>query len=107
MIVERNRTMAHSYDSIIKSGKSLFAGIGAAHLSGNEGVLQFLKDMGYKVRPMEFSNPKPGKTKTKMEEMEVPTTLSNQYLERRNIFAWCREILYFPYAWKYEFLPHF
>lgn len=85
MIVERNRTMAHSYDSIIKSGKSLFAGIGAAHLSGNEGVLQFLKDMGYKVRPMEFSNPKPGKTKTKMEEMEVPTTLSNQYLEKEGI----------------------
>ena len=85
MIVERNKTMAHSYDSIVKSGKALFAGIGAAHLSGNEGVLQLLKEMGYKVRPMEFSNPKPSKSKSKMEEMEVPTLLSNQYLEKEGI----------------------
>ena len=49
MIVERNKGMARMMDSIMQQ-KSLFAGVGAAHLPNKYGVLQLLRDMGYTVR---------------------------------------------------------
>lgn len=52
MIEKRNEKMAFQVDSIIKSGTSLFSGVGAAHLPGEKGILQLLKDLGYTVTPM-------------------------------------------------------
>ena len=53
MLDVRNDIMAVKIDSFIKKEDiSLFIGIGAAHLGGNYGVIQYLKDKGYSVTPM-------------------------------------------------------
>jgi uncharacterized protein YbaP (TraB family) len=52
MLWERNKVMVRSYDSIVKSGKILFAGVGAAHVPGDSGVVEMLRRMGYTVRPV-------------------------------------------------------
>ena len=50
-IVDRNKNMVKSIDSLVKKG-SLFSAIGAAHLAGKNGVIQLLKDKGYTVNPI-------------------------------------------------------
>lgn len=52
MLWERNKVMAKSFDSIVKTGKILFAGVGAAHVPGDSGVVEELRRMGYTVRPV-------------------------------------------------------
>ncbi|XLS29406.1 TraB/GumN family protein [Flavobacteriaceae bacterium M23B6Z8] len=51
MLYDRNAIMADGIVEIAKKGK-LFAGVGAAHLPGEKGVLQLLRDKGYKVTPL-------------------------------------------------------
>ena len=51
MIVERNKNMAARYDSVLKF-KTVFAGVGAAHLPGEEGMIELLREKGYTVRPV-------------------------------------------------------
>lgn len=48
----RNVYFVHNIDSILKSGKSLFSGVGAAHLPGPNGVIEMLRRMNYKVEPV-------------------------------------------------------
>ena len=48
---ERNRIMAEGIDTLAKQ-QSIFIGIGAAHLPGDKGVINMLKDMGYTLRPV-------------------------------------------------------
>lgn len=43
--------MATRIDKHIRTQK-IFIGIGAAHLPGKMGVIQLLKKMGYKVKPI-------------------------------------------------------
>ncbi len=52
MLHERNANMARRMDSILQSGKSMFSGIGAAHLAGEKGVIEMMRDKGYTVRPV-------------------------------------------------------
>ncbi|MCO4819910.1 MAG: TraB/GumN family protein [Bacteroidetes bacterium] len=52
MLHIRNQNMADKMDSIIQAGKTLFSGVGAAHLAGEKGVIEMLRTMGYKVRPV-------------------------------------------------------
>ncbi|MFN8417020.1 MAG: TraB/GumN family protein [Cytophagaceae bacterium] len=52
MLDKRNVIMANHMDSIMKSGYSLFTGVGAAHLPGEMGVIELLKKQGYNVRPI-------------------------------------------------------
>jgi len=52
MLHDRNRIMADRMDSIIQSGTTLFTGIGAAHLAGELGVIEMLRELGYNVRPV-------------------------------------------------------
>ena len=47
-MLSRNRVMTNSIDSILREN-TLFAAVGAAHLPGNNGIIQMLKDKGYKV----------------------------------------------------------
>ncbi|HIB48162.1 MAG TPA: TraB/GumN family protein [Flavobacteriaceae bacterium] len=47
----RNTKMVKSLDSIMQR-KTIFAGVGAAHLPGNSGVLDLLEKKGYTVRPV-------------------------------------------------------
>lgn len=53
-LYKRNEIQASSIDSILKTGQSLFVGVGAAHLPGNRGVIEMLRDMGYKLRPVKM-----------------------------------------------------
>ncbi len=50
-VTERNYTMANGIDSLAKLS-STFAAVGAAHLGGEEGVIQILRDKGYKLTPV-------------------------------------------------------
>lgn len=50
-IWKRNIRMANSIDKQIRK-QSIFVAIGAAHLGGKKGVLQYLKDKGYTIRPV-------------------------------------------------------
>ncbi|MCD6020085.1 MAG: lipoprotein [Bacteroidetes bacterium] len=69
LIEERNIILAHNIDSVSKTG-SLFAGIGAAHLPGKNGVIEILRQMGYKVRPVSNMATKKGdKQKEKIESL--------------------------------------
>ncbi len=66
-IVERNRNMVRRMDSIMHQ-HSIFTGIGAAHLPGNEGAIELLRDMGYTVRPVSAkSSGKSHKMRKKLE----------------------------------------
>ena len=51
-IEERNVNMVNRLDSILRSGKVVFTGIGAAHLPGQRGALTLLREMGYTVKPV-------------------------------------------------------
>ncbi|MGE5107318.1 MAG: TraB/GumN family protein, partial [Sphingobacteriales bacterium] len=51
-LYKRNDIQASSIDSIIKSGSSLFVGVGAAHLPGTRGVIEWLRKHGYTLRPV-------------------------------------------------------
>lgn len=48
---ERNRIMAEGIDTLAQQ-KSIFIGIGAAHLPGDKGVIEMLKQKGYTMRPV-------------------------------------------------------
>ncbi len=52
MVVKRNELMVHTIDSVIQSGKSIFAACGAAHLPGDSGIIEMLRAKGYTLRPV-------------------------------------------------------
>jgi uncharacterized protein YbaP (TraB family) len=56
LIYIRNKIMAHTIDSIVKS-RTLFATCGSAHLGGDNGIIQMLKELGYTLTPV-FSTKK-------------------------------------------------
>jgi len=51
MLFIRNANMAEQMDSVMHTGK-VFAGIGAAHLPGEQGVIDLLRKKGYTVKPL-------------------------------------------------------
>ncbi len=57
----RNVVMVDNIDSLMHS-LSYFVAIGAAHLPGPKGVIQLLRDRGYKVEPVVSSNHLPAGT---------------------------------------------
>ncbi|MCW5516365.1 TraB/GumN family protein [Muriicola sp. Z0-33] len=67
MLYLRNENMAHSLDSVMQTAK-VFAGIGAAHLPGEQGVISLLRQKGYTVKPLVSASTKKGyRLKTKFE----------------------------------------
>jgi uncharacterized protein YbaP (TraB family) len=52
---ERNYNQADSMDYYIKTGKAVFAAVGAAHLPGKDGVIEILRRKGYFVRPIKLN----------------------------------------------------
>ena len=79
LIEDRNVILAHNIDSISKTG-SLFAGIGAAHLPGENGVIEMLRKMGYKLRPMaNISTKKMLKEKDRIDEIVKKLPASKQF----------------------------
>ena len=74
MLYLRNQEMADNIDSIAKKG-SLFSAIGAAHLAGNKGVINMLKEKGYTVTPLTSSQTEKGKSlKNKIEAKNLNIT---------------------------------
>lgn len=76
-LLKRNEIQAHSIDSIIKK-KSLFVGVGAAHLPGARGVIELLRSMGYTLRPIKMSN-RDARQKDEIEKVKVKVNFTTQY----------------------------
>ena len=76
LITGRNYIMTKSIDSLARQG-SLFAAVGAAHLGGKKGIIQLLRDKGYKVEPViDVLTEKGEKQKKEIEEYFPNSELS-------------------------------
>ena len=53
ILYRRNKIMGHFIDSVTKSQR-LFIGVGAAHLPGEKGIIEWLRKKGYTVKPMDL-----------------------------------------------------
>lgn len=73
-LYKRNEIQAMSIDTIIRKN-SLFVGVGAAHLAGPRGVIELLRKMGYKLRPIKMSNRDAAK-KEETDQLKVPVVFS-------------------------------
>lgn len=72
MLFIRNDNMVNVLDSIIQN-KSVFAGVGAAHLPGERGMLKSLRDKGYSVKALLSEQTKNGQEqKQKIEDYIAP-----------------------------------
>lgn len=73
MLYIRNEEMADNIDKIAQKG-SLFSAIGAAHLAGEKGVINMLREKGYTVTPLLSEETEKGKSiKTSIEEKTIDT----------------------------------
>lgn len=73
MLYIRNQEMADNIDRIVHEG-SLFSAIGAAHLAGDKGVINMLREKGYTVTPLLSEETEKGKDiKTSIEEKIIDT----------------------------------
>jgi len=76
-LYRRNEIQASSIDSILRSGQSLFVGVGAAHLPGNRGVIEMLRQQGYKLRPVRMGA-RDSHHKEQVEKVRVAVSFSTQ-----------------------------
>ncbi len=79
-MMKRNEVQASSMDTIMRSGNSLFCGVGAAHLAGKRGVIELLRSKGYKLRPVMMGITM-SKQKDVIEKIKLPKTFSTQTSE--------------------------
>ncbi len=69
MLRIRNYNMMQTLDSLMQhTGRSIFAGIGAAHLPGENGSIEILRRMGYTVVP--YTSERTGVAKQMREKIE-------------------------------------
>jgi uncharacterized protein YbaP (TraB family) len=52
LMSDRNIAMAEKIETILKGSDAHFIAVGAAHLLGQDNVLQILSEKGYRVRPL-------------------------------------------------------
>jgi uncharacterized protein YbaP (TraB family) len=77
MLFKRNDNMIAVYDSIINTGKTIFAGVGAAHLPGEKGMIEGFRKLGYTVKPIKgLWTEKGKKAKKRINEKRKPRTFS-------------------------------
>lgn len=69
-LYKRNENMFRVIDSIIRIN-SLFAGVGAAHLPGDRGLIYMLRKAGYTVRPVVINN-RDSEQKDQLEKVKAP-----------------------------------
>jgi uncharacterized protein YbaP (TraB family) len=81
MLTERNAVMANGIDSIAQAGKTMFSAVGAAHLPGDDGVIEMLRRKGYTLRPITFSLDTDKKDMTEIENMKYPVKLEEHWAE--------------------------
>lgn len=75
ILIERNRNFVRGLDSLIRK-KSVFAGMGAAHLPGDEGCIEMLRDLGFTLRPI-APGKRDAKQKKKIENMVMKRPFKN------------------------------
>ena len=73
ILIERNKVFIRRLDSLMKLN-STFTGVGAAHLPGEEGCIEMLRDLGYTVKPVDMGKRSP-KEKLKMEDLVLKRPL--------------------------------
>lgn len=76
-LYRRNDIQARSIDSILRKGQRLFAGVGAAHLPGQRGVIEWLRRAGYTLRPVQMRE-RDSRHKEVIEKIRVPVQLTRQ-----------------------------
>lgn len=76
-LYRRNEIQAAAIDSILKRGQSLFAGVGAAHLPGERGVIEWLRRAGYSLRPI-LMKQRDSHHKDAIEKLRMPVQFSRQ-----------------------------
>ncbi len=76
MVYKRNIIQANSIDTIIKRN-SLFVGVGAAHLPGDRGVIELLRQKGYTLRPI-YMVDRDAVQKESIDKAKVPVTFSTR-----------------------------
>ena len=74
-LYRRNEIQASSIDSILKSDMVLFVGVGAAHLPGTRGVIEILREKGYKLRPIMMGE-RDSRHKEEVERVRVPVVFN-------------------------------
>jgi uncharacterized protein YbaP (TraB family) len=52
LVYKRNRSMAQKIEGYLKTNGTYFIVVGAAHLIGDKGIIQLLKDRGYSVEQL-------------------------------------------------------
>lgn len=73
---QRNVIQAHSIDTILKKN-SLFVGVGSGHLPGKRGVIELLRQMGYKLRPIKMAD-RDAKQKESIDKLTSPVKFATQ-----------------------------
>jgi len=76
-LYKRNEIQAAGIDSILKTKQSLFVGVGAAHLPGQRGVIEMLRRMGYRLRPIKMQE-RDSRHKEEVEKLRVPVSFTRQ-----------------------------
>lgn len=79
-LYRRNEIQASNIDSILRTGQSLFVGVGAAHLPGQRGVIEILRASGYRLRPVRMVD-RDSQHKNQVEKLRVPVVFSTQTAE--------------------------
>ena len=72
----RNEVQANSIDTILKKS-SLFVGVGAAHLPGTRGVIELLRQKGYKLRPIKMTD-RDAEKKEETDKLKVPVEFATR-----------------------------
>jgi hypothetical protein len=75
-LYKRNVIQANSIDSIIRKS-SLFVGVGAAHLPGSRGVIEILREKGYRLRPINMDERNSGQ-KEGIDKIHLPYNFQSQ-----------------------------
>ena len=79
MLDIRNEKMVEKLDSLYKTGKSVFTGVGAAHLPGNMGMIEMLRRKGYTVRAVnQKSTDYSIQSRTTIEKTFIPVSYTHQ-----------------------------
>jgi uncharacterized protein YbaP (TraB family) len=79
-LYQRNDVQAHSMDTIMQKGQSLFVGVGAAHLAGKRGVIEILRRKGYKLRPIKMVDRDAGQ-RDAIDKIKVPVQFQDNVSE--------------------------
>lgn len=76
-LYKRNEIQAASIDSILKTKATLFVGVGASHLPGQRGVIELLRNMGYRLRPVKMGE-RNSRYKDEVDKVRVTVPVKKQ-----------------------------